>query len=375
MTTNHVESDGTAGKSTRQLLVKIPNVSCLYRHSVNGTYYGIKKLGDKRKEHSLDTKDRKIAERKLAAWIKGLGKLDTTAEKTTLNQLIDKYVASRQGNEQATKDTDASIIKRFKADWKHGLDIKVSQIRTSHLEEWLAIQEGRLKNASYNRYSGFLKSLFDIAINDKMIIDTESPYAKVKVRWKSPRKDRARRVVPTQEQLTAIVNDVRNQKMNADAKDSADFLEFMGSAGMGQAETSSLTFNHIEWSRGFMKMRRVKTGELFDVPIYEWLKPLLERLVKEYPIQPPPPEAKVFKLQGARKALKAACKRLGYHSFSERNIRAALIRRLWQAKVDVKLISAWQGHQDGGKLIIDTYTEVFATDSDEYIKSELAKVK
>jgi hypothetical protein len=48
---------------------------------------------------------------------------------------------------------------------------------------------------------------------------------------------------------------------------------------------------------------------------------------------------------------------------------------LWQAKVDVKLISKWQGHQDGGRLILNTYTEVFGDNDDEYIKAELAKVK
>jgi len=45
--------------STRQLLGKIPNVPGLYRHTINGTYYGIKKISGKRKEHSLDTTDRK----------------------------------------------------------------------------------------------------------------------------------------------------------------------------------------------------------------------------------------------------------------------------------------------------------------------------
>jgi hypothetical protein len=61
--------------STRQLLERIPNVQNLYRHP-NGTYYGIKKVSGKRKEHSLETKDRKIAERWLKDWIKDLDKVD-----------------------------------------------------------------------------------------------------------------------------------------------------------------------------------------------------------------------------------------------------------------------------------------------------------
>jgi hypothetical protein len=36
---------------------------CLYRHKVNGTNYGIKKAGCKRKEHRPRTIDRRLAER------------------------------------------------------------------------------------------------------------------------------------------------------------------------------------------------------------------------------------------------------------------------------------------------------------------------
>ena len=64
-------------KSTRQQLVKVPQVPCLYRHSLNLGYYGIKKLGGKRKEHSLRTSDRKLAERRLKEW---LGNLEKAAD-------------------------------------------------------------------------------------------------------------------------------------------------------------------------------------------------------------------------------------------------------------------------------------------------------
>ena len=118
-------------QSTRQLLGKIAYVPCLYRHKLNGTYYGIKKFAGKRKEHSLQTTDRKIAERKLAHWVKSMDKVDSEAEKTTLGQLLEKLVAARKGKSASTNETDASIIKRFKAEWKYGLDVRVSQIKPS----------------------------------------------------------------------------------------------------------------------------------------------------------------------------------------------------------------------------------------------------
>jgi hypothetical protein len=67
-------------KSTRQLLVKIPNVPCLYRHNLNGIYYGIKPTRGKRKEHSPHHR-RKLAERKIKQWTAGLDKIDAKAAK------------------------------------------------------------------------------------------------------------------------------------------------------------------------------------------------------------------------------------------------------------------------------------------------------
>src|SRR5690606_10508529 len=103
--------------STRQLLQKIPNYPCLYRHSVNDTYYGIKKIGGKRKEHSLGTTDRKIAEKYLKEWLGNLDKVDMEAEKTTLEQLIAKFVTIRAGMSQSTHDTEEGIIKALKGSW------------------------------------------------------------------------------------------------------------------------------------------------------------------------------------------------------------------------------------------------------------------
>jgi len=77
--------------STRQLLVKIPSFPSLYRHKDSGIYYGIKKLRGKEKDHSLDTSDRKKAERNLKDWLKSLDKVDAEAQKTTFDQLLQKF--------------------------------------------------------------------------------------------------------------------------------------------------------------------------------------------------------------------------------------------------------------------------------------------
>jgi integrase len=356
--------------STRQLLVKIPNVSCLYRHTVNSTYYGIKKAGGKRKEHSLDTTDRQIAERKLRAWITSLGKIDPEAEKTTLAELLEKFTTTRSGMSKSTQNTESGIINSLKKNWKHGLDIRVSRIRPSMLDEWLATVEPSLKNSSYNRYTLFVKQLFELALGDKMI--SESPYSQLRMNWKRPQKPVRR--VPTDQQFQAIVKNIREERQNIQSEESANFVEFLGLAGLGQAEANSLTWGDVDWQNERLIIRRKKTQGLFYPPIYAHLKPLLQRLFDKFQTKPPP-QTKLFTILDARKSLTNACKRLAYPHFTQRSIRAHLIRRLWQSGVDIKLISKWQGHTDGGRLILSTYTEVFGDDDSEYVKRELAKIK
>ena len=74
--------------STRQQLVMVAQVPCLYRHSLSGTYYGIKKVGGKRKEHSLGTSDRKLAVRRVKTWTSDLGKVNREVERLTLENLL-----------------------------------------------------------------------------------------------------------------------------------------------------------------------------------------------------------------------------------------------------------------------------------------------
>lgn len=64
--------------------VKVTNVTGLYRHARSGRYYACKKQGGIRRERSLGTCDRKIAERRIKDWLGSLDKVDAEVEKTTL---------------------------------------------------------------------------------------------------------------------------------------------------------------------------------------------------------------------------------------------------------------------------------------------------
>lgn len=118
----------------------------------------------KRKERSLDTADRKIAERRYKEWMANLEKVDTEVEKTTLGQLLERFYAVTQGLVPNSQVTNRAIVNCFVLWWPHGLDCQVRTIRPSQLDGWLALQEPRLHNTAYNRYAGFLKQLFEMAV-------------------------------------------------------------------------------------------------------------------------------------------------------------------------------------------------------------------
>jgi integrase len=349
--------------------LKVANFPGLYRHSRSGRYYGCKKLGGKRREHSLKTCDRKIAERRLKEWMGNLDRVDAEVEKTTLGQLIQRFLMATGGMAHNTHVTNNAIINHFLAWWPHGRDFQVRQIRPSMLDEWLAHEEPRLRNVTYNRYAGFLKQLFDIALKDRMI--PESPARQLRLGWKKPQA--VKRMSPTVTEFEAIVADIRSQRSSPNADDTGDFIEFLGLAGLGQAEACALTWGDVDWTKSRLNIRRRKTDTHFHVPIYDHLRPLLQRMSKARRGKRSPASL-VFKIKDAKRALSAACQRLKIGPFCQRSLRQHLIGRLWKAGVDRKLIALWQGHSDGGQLVLDTYTQVFGSDDEEYLRGQLAKL-
>jgi integrase len=191
------------------------------------------------------------------------------------------------------------------------------------------------------------RALFNSAVRDRII--TTSPAAHLH----SAKREKPIRLTPSFEQFKAIIADVRAQQFNADSQDSADFLEFLGLAGLGQAEAGSLTRADVDLAAGQIITYRHKTSTGFAIPIFPQVRALLERLCEGKMH-----DARVFKISDSKKALTGACRRLGYPPFSQRSLRRMFITRAIELGVDVKVIAEWQGHRDGGKLILDTYSHV-----------------
>ena len=344
-------------KPTHQKLGKYSRVADhLYRYSVTKKYYAVIKVAGKTKWLPLNTTDREIASRNLKLEMAKLKNTDPQKSKMTLRALLDLYEQSIQGLAEHTQATRKSILKSFKETWAHGLEIQISVITTGHLQIWLSQHQGRLKNSSYNEYLRFLRHLFSIAINHRII--AESPVKS----FKQLRVEKPVRQTPTWDEFLKLVGNIRDQKFNADAADSADLVEFMGRAGVGTAECANLTGEHIDLTNGRITLYRKKTDVGYVIPIYPQVKGLLERMNEAGKMKR---GRSVFKVKNPKKALDAACKRLKFSNHSSRALRRCFITRAVEMGIDFKTIAAWQGHQDGGVLIAKTYSHLRTEHSDK----------
>jgi integrase len=327
---------------------------CLLRYR-NGTYYARFKSGGKEIRCSLETTDRKLAERNLAKKKDDQSQIDRSQGKLTLAELGERYLKTAHHQKPKTIERKTFIIRRIKNDWPTGKLTQVGKIKPSDVDLWLS--RYRFGSASRNLHISCVKELFDSAVRDRII--TASPAAHLR----SAKREKPIRLTPTFEQFKTIIADVRAQLFNADARDSADFLEFLGLAGLGQAEAGSLTPADVDLVAGQIITYRHKTSTGFAIPIFPQVRALLERLCdgKAH-------DERVFKISDAKKALAGACRRLGYPPFSQRSLRRMFITRAIERGVDVKVIAEWQGHKDGGKLILDTYSHVNRSHSQRMAK-------
>jgi len=320
---------------------------CLYRYSPTGGYYARIKADGKEIRRSLETTDREIAKRKLSDFKRDLARIDHTRGNMTVAELAERWLETVRRQKPKTYDAKALLVRRIKRDWPKGADMLVRKVKPSDIELFLATY--KFGSSARNSCITALRQLFAFARADKIIVD--SPAATL--RW--TRRDRPIRKTPSFEEFKAIVASIREQQFSDTAEESADFVEFLGLAGLGQAEAASLTWGDIDWKANTITTFRHKTKTGFQIPIYPQVRPLLER---RFAASNGALDKNVFSVKNAKKAIASACKRLKLPAYLHRSFRRMFITRAIELGVDVKVIAEWQGHRDGGQLILSTYSHV-----------------
>ncbi len=211
---------------------------CLYRYVPTGKYYGRFEVNGREVRRSLGTTDRALAKRKLSDLQRSLSRTTAGGDKLTLAALCDRYLETTRSQAAATVYRKTAIARRIKADWPGGAEVAISKIVTSQIATWLASYGFGV--ASYNLFLMFIRDAFALAVADRLIAESPAAVLKIKKVKKPIRK------TPTYEEFQAVVADIRVLTHNADATDSGDFVEFMGLAGLGQAEATALTWGDID---------------------------------------------------------------------------------------------------------------------------------
>jgi integrase len=337
-------SNSTASRGTLKRVAQ-----GLYRYSTSGVYFAHVRIHGKLFRESLHVSDRQLADRKLREFRAKRLKIDPRLAKLTLKELCDRYEQTLGHLSASSIKAKKGILERVKSEWPERKLAPLRTIKPSDCEKWLAKQAKRVGRSHYNAYLQLLRDIFHFAVRDGALADSPAAHLKYLKR------ERPLRLTPSWDEFRAIVQDIRAQVFNADAKDSADFVEFIGLSGLGRAEAASLTCNDINFEREQITTFRHKTRTGFAIPLFPQLRPLLEKLLAERTGTPNEP---VFAIRDAKKAIAGACRRLKLPAYNHRAFRRMFITRAIEKGIDVKVIAEWQGHRDGGKLILDTYSHV-----------------
>jgi integrase len=338
---------------TNSVWTRIKRERGLYRYNPTGQYFARVRFRGKLHWEKFKTNDLELAKRNLRDFKNDLARTDASKGNTSFGEMLDTYERTIGRLSDKTQRDKASIIKKLRSTW-FGIDTTpLRTIKPSQVEAWLSDHYGSLSAAAYNAALTLLRAVFDLAVNDRVI--TESPAAHVTYK----KRQTPIRLTPTFDEFKAIVKEIREQRFNADAEQSGDFIEFLGLAGLGQSEAAPMTRGDVDLAAGRIIVLRRKTSVGFAIPIFPQLRPLVEKLCKGKKH-----DERLFSISDAKKSLRHACQRLGFPSFTHRSLRRMFITRALENGVDVKTLAQWQAHADGGKLILSTYSHVRQPHSD-----------
>ncbi len=322
---------------------------CLYRYRNNGVYYAVLRRDGKLIRRSLKTDRLEVAKRLLRDFMAELENSAPDAHNVRFDTYLEDFLAGRTGAPKTLKRYKHLVV-QIKTTWPGGANRTLRDVDLSQCTRWLGQWNGKV--AAYNHARQWLMAFFTYAVANRKL--QRSPLDEKIV--KALRRPRVIRNAPTPAEFEKILADVRAQRFTDHAEATGDVLEFMGRAGVGQAETSGLRWQDVDFAGLTINLFRVKTQSAYEIPIFPKLLPLLKRL--RLASADAMPGSGVFKVDSPKKGLAAACNRLGLPSYSPRSLRRMFIIEALRRLVPVKTISKWQGHHDGGVLILKTYSEI-----------------
>ena len=344
----------------------------VYRYRTGG-FYARGSIKGKPTWQKLKAADLTTAKREARDTMRSLEQLDKKARRKTLANFADTVLKASRGMTPRALKNKERVVALIKARWpdEKKADAQISKVKPSDIRTFITDVTAGAGSSYHNFVLGLVKNCFQLALEDRAILEIPGTHEKSKDSvWKRRKPTAPVRLVPTIEQFRAIVESIRSQEFADTRNETADFVEAEGVLGLGQAELANLRWRDVNFDRGTIQVLRIKTQEPFSVPIYPQARPLLER---RHAITGSKPDNPVFTIADAKAAVANACRRLNFPAFSQRSFRRMFVTEALRQGVSVKIMASLQGHRDGGKLILQTYSDVISEKDREEAGKKIAE--
>jgi integrase len=340
----------------------------LYVRKPLGIFYARLYLRGSSKWISLKTKVRSIAKTKLAQLLAKHhetrnARRDVEAGSATVGQFAKVYMESqnlRTDIRQSTKDHRKFIVISLLQSLPELAEKLPSKVTEYEVAEWAARHHANWSPTKHNAAIDSLKGIFNVAI-DRGIIGT-NPAAKLtraQVRQK-------RLELPSPQQFKQIVETVRTSGASS-AKGNGDLIEFLAYSGCRIKEAGRVRWKDVDEVNGRIWIEPGKSGHGRHVPINPAMADLLKRIRdgKSWARATPKRVGFLMLNISCEESLEAACAKAGVQRMTHHSLRHLFTTRAIESGAPVPTVARWLGHQDGGALLLKTYSHLLDHHSQE----------
>ncbi len=325
----------------------------LYRLEQTSGYYALLKRGDKQFRRSLKTKDRKLADRRLAELREQVGSLAISDDaRLSFGDIAQRWMDATSHTLKASSITRRNTCLKNLAPFFAGVSIR--NVQPQHCERWVKGRASQIAPQTMAHELNAMRAVFDYAVEHGLMLS--NPAKKIKRR----KVVQSAMVVPTREQFRQIVDAIRASDGREDsqrkAAPGADLVELLAYSGCRIHEAVTLTWADVDFVKGAVTVtggeRGTKNHENRTIPMTDALRGVLQRLRDA---GQPKPTDRISPIDSAKKCLGTACRRLGCPAFTHHDFRHFFATTCIESGVDIPTVSRWLGHKDGGALAMRVY--------------------
>jgi integrase len=322
----------------------------LYRHKSSKKYYALLKRGGKQFRRSLKTKDRHLANSRLANFRRDVANLTLSQDsKASFDDIAGTWL-------KTVKHTmkPSSVLRRqtcIKNLRRYFRGLSIRNIGAAECDKWL-LQRGRvIAPSTFAHELGTMKLVFNFAIDRGLLLDNPARHIKRKPFG------RAEILVPTREQFSRLIAAMHDTDgaygSQGKGQDAADLVELLAYSGCRQAEATTLRWQDVDFRGNCITINGTKSdSSKRTIPMTDALRKLLKKLNAKCERQP---AETISQINDAKKCLHTTCRKLGFPQFTHHDFRHFFATTCMESGVDIPTISRWLGHKDGGALAMRVY--------------------